>query len=261
MALIWDSAGAKCADQVMWCRGLVRSWHSEFQSLLGPGWPWTCLLPPPLLSCPCVLRGWAEPVALEDISAKHLDSQALHSAQVASPSRGLLHELQPQVCVLVPNSATNPWVFLGTQGRGHLGRCWWQQGWGQPRSWGRLLRRGDGERRQTAQRLWLAVGRFPVEASCDEGGRFPLSALFPPFHSLNPFTSYKLRVKATNDIGDSDFSTETEAVTTLQDGKGAGGEAHWGLPRSPGATAGCSPQRLEWKPTAKVFLSTGSWHR
>ncbi|NXW78848.1 SDK1 protein, partial [Hirundo rustica] len=35
--------------------------------------------------------------------------------------------------------------------------------------------------------------------------------------SLNPFTSYKLRVKATNDIGDSDFSAETEAVTTLQD--------------------------------------------
>ncbi|KAK4813575.1 hypothetical protein QYF61_011804 [Mycteria americana] len=35
--------------------------------------------------------------------------------------------------------------------------------------------------------------------------------------SLNPFTSYKLRMKATNDIGDSDFSAETEAVTTLQD--------------------------------------------
>uniref|UniRef100_A0A671F9A5 Sidekick cell adhesion molecule 1 n=1 Tax=Rhinolophus ferrumequinum TaxID=59479 RepID=A0A671F9A5_RHIFE len=35
---------------------------------------------------------------------------------------------------------------------------------------------------------------------------------------LRPFTSYKLRLKATNDIGDSDFSTETEAVTTLQDG-------------------------------------------
>ncbi|EMP30597.1 Protein sidekick-1 [Chelonia mydas] len=34
---------------------------------------------------------------------------------------------------------------------------------------------------------------------------------------LNPFTSYKLRLKATNDIGDSDFSAETEAVTTLQD--------------------------------------------
>uniref|UniRef100_A0A8D2MIA9 Sidekick cell adhesion molecule 1 n=1 Tax=Zonotrichia albicollis TaxID=44394 RepID=A0A8D2MIA9_ZONAL len=46
--------------------------------------------------------------------------------------------------------------------------------------------------------------------------------------SLNPFTSYKLRVKATNDIGDSDFSAETEAVTTLQD-----------------ATAGCSPRRME----------------
>ncbi|KAM6054614.1 protein sidekick-1 isoform 1-T1 [Chlamydotis macqueenii] len=35
--------------------------------------------------------------------------------------------------------------------------------------------------------------------------------------SLNPFTSYKLRVKATNDIGDSDFSAETDAITTLQD--------------------------------------------
>lgn len=36
---------------------------------------------------------------------------------------------------------------------------------------------------------------------------------------LRPFTSYKLRLKATNDIGDSDFSAETEAVTTLQDGE------------------------------------------
>ncbi|XP_034844173.1 protein sidekick-1 isoform X1 [Mirounga leonina] len=34
---------------------------------------------------------------------------------------------------------------------------------------------------------------------------------------LRPFTSYKLRLKATNDIGDSDFSVETDAVTTLQD--------------------------------------------
>ncbi|XP_054992318.1 protein sidekick-1 isoform X1 [Sorex araneus] len=34
---------------------------------------------------------------------------------------------------------------------------------------------------------------------------------------LRPFTSYKLRLKATNDIGDSDYSAETEAVTTLQD--------------------------------------------
>uniref|UniRef100_A0A670YH85 Sidekick cell adhesion molecule 1 n=1 Tax=Pseudonaja textilis TaxID=8673 RepID=A0A670YH85_PSETE len=36
---------------------------------------------------------------------------------------------------------------------------------------------------------------------------------------LNPFTSYKLRLKATNDVGDSNFGAETEAVTTLQDGK------------------------------------------
>ncbi|XP_066129570.1 protein sidekick-1 [Saccopteryx bilineata] len=34
---------------------------------------------------------------------------------------------------------------------------------------------------------------------------------------LRPFTSYRLRLRATNDIGDSDFSAETEAVTTLQD--------------------------------------------
>ncbi|KAM6424584.1 protein sidekick-1 isoform 6-T6 [Liasis olivaceus] len=34
---------------------------------------------------------------------------------------------------------------------------------------------------------------------------------------LNPFTSYKFRLKATNDVGDSNFGAETEAVTTLQD--------------------------------------------
>uniref|UniRef100_A0A673T7G1 Sidekick cell adhesion molecule 1 n=1 Tax=Suricata suricatta TaxID=37032 RepID=A0A673T7G1_SURSU len=39
---------------------------------------------------------------------------------------------------------------------------------------------------------------------------------------LRPFTSYKLRLKATNDIGDSDFSAETDAVTTLQDGEPSG---------------------------------------
>uniref|UniRef100_A0A8K9VG45 Fibronectin type-III domain-containing protein n=1 Tax=Oncorhynchus mykiss TaxID=8022 RepID=A0A8K9VG45_ONCMY len=35
--------------------------------------------------------------------------------------------------------------------------------------------------------------------------------------SLKPFTSYQFRVKATNDIGDSEYSQESEAVTTLQD--------------------------------------------
>uniref|UniRef100_A0A8C2AU65 Sidekick cell adhesion molecule 2b n=1 Tax=Cyprinus carpio TaxID=7962 RepID=A0A8C2AU65_CYPCA len=35
---------------------------------------------------------------------------------------------------------------------------------------------------------------------------------------LKPFTSYQFRVKATNDIGDSDYSEESEAITTLQDG-------------------------------------------
>lgn len=38
-------------------------------------------------------------------------------------------------------------------------------------------------------------------------------------HRLKPFTSYQFRVKATNDIGDSEYSEESEAVTTLQDGK------------------------------------------
>uniref|UniRef100_A0A8C2J0A8 Sidekick cell adhesion molecule 1a n=1 Tax=Cyprinus carpio TaxID=7962 RepID=A0A8C2J0A8_CYPCA len=35
---------------------------------------------------------------------------------------------------------------------------------------------------------------------------------------LKPFTSYKLRMMATNDIGDSKYSQETDAITTLQDG-------------------------------------------
>uniref|UniRef100_A0A8C6TGS4 Sidekick cell adhesion molecule 1a n=1 Tax=Neogobius melanostomus TaxID=47308 RepID=A0A8C6TGS4_9GOBI len=36
---------------------------------------------------------------------------------------------------------------------------------------------------------------------------------------MKPFTSYKLRMLATNDVGDSVLSKETDAVTTLQDGK------------------------------------------
>uniref|UniRef100_A0A452TQQ4 Sidekick cell adhesion molecule 2 n=1 Tax=Ursus maritimus TaxID=29073 RepID=A0A452TQQ4_URSMA len=37
-----------------------------------------------------------------------------------------------------------------------------------------------------------------------------------PVGLLKPFTSYKFRVKATNDIGDSEFSEESEPLTTLQ---------------------------------------------
>lgn len=40
-----------------------------------------------------------------------------------------------------------------------------------------------------------------------------------PLHRLKPFTSYKFRVKATNDIGDSEFSKESEPLTTLQAGQ------------------------------------------
>lgn len=39
---------------------------------------------------------------------------------------------------------------------------------------------------------------------------------------LKPFTSYQFRMLATNDIGDSVLSKETEAVTTLQDGEKLG---------------------------------------
>uniref|UniRef100_A0A8K9UCA2 Sidekick cell adhesion molecule 1a n=1 Tax=Oncorhynchus mykiss TaxID=8022 RepID=A0A8K9UCA2_ONCMY len=39
------------------------------------------------------------------------------------------------------------------------------------------------------------------------------------FYRLKPFTSYKLRMLATNDVGDSNYSKETETVITLQDGR------------------------------------------
>lgn len=38
-------------------------------------------------------------------------------------------------------------------------------------------------------------------------------------YRLKPFTSYKFRVKATNDIGDSEYSEESESLTTLQAGE------------------------------------------
>lgn len=142
--------------------------------------------------------------------------------------------------------------------------------WG---SWGRLWRKDDVEKRQTAPGLWLPKGRLSVE-TCSEArrdgvGRFHPSALCLTSHSLNPFTSYKLRVKATNDIGDSDFSAETEAVTTLQDGKREaarqGHRRQWALPGAPGfagAAAGCSPLG-PWceNSTASAVLFVGDWYR
>uniref|UniRef100_A0A4W2C8V6 Uncharacterized protein n=1 Tax=Bos indicus x Bos taurus TaxID=30522 RepID=A0A4W2C8V6_BOBOX len=59
---------------------------------------------------------------------------------------------------------------------------------------------------------------------------------------LRPFTSYKLRLKATNDIGDSDFSAETEAVTTLQDGEQ---RAHFPLLPVPLTVLSLQPPRDE----------------
>ncbi|KAK2502299.1 hypothetical protein MC885_005683, partial [Smutsia gigantea] len=67
----------------------------------------------------------------------------------------------------------------------------------------------------TARGLWLqwvpgSDGASPIRY-------FTVQVRELPGGELRPFTSYKLRLKATNDIGDSDFSAETEAVTTLQD--------------------------------------------
>lgn len=62
---------------------------------------------------------------------------------------------------------------------------------------------------------------------------------------LKPFTSYKFRVKATNDIGDSEYSEESESLTTLQAGQrglwllgqGQGVSPAWAAP-----VPGASPQ-------------------
>lgn len=43
--------------------------------------------------------------------------------------------------------------------------------------------------------------------------------VFSSSSRLKPFTSYQFRIKATNDIGDSEYSQESEAITTLQDGR------------------------------------------
>jgi len=86
----------------------------------------------------------------------------------------------------------------------------------------------------------------------------PLGLTFPS-HSLNPFTSYKLRVKATNDIGDSDYSAETEAVTTLQDGEHGVGTPPWGecsdVPLDPLQCAFCCD--LSKNPASSVGLLLG----
>lgn len=52
----------------------------------------------------------------------------------------------------------------------------------------------------------------------DLEGHLPVH-LFRFLYRLKPFTSYKFRMKATNDIGDSEFSEESEPLTTLQAGQ------------------------------------------
>ncbi|XP_063127931.1 protein sidekick-1 isoform X2 [Rattus norvegicus] len=66
---------------------------------------------------------------------------------------------------------------------------------------------------------------------------------------LRPFTSYKLRLKATNDIGDSDFSAETEAVTTLQD---VPGEPPGSVSATPHTT---SSVLIQWQPPRDESLN------
>lgn len=63
--------------------------------------------------------------------------------------------------------------------------------------------------------LWLKNNKIQC---CDLSSRLMLFPV-PPSLRLKPFTSYQFRIKATNDIGDSEYSEESEAITTLQDGK------------------------------------------
>uniref|UniRef100_A0A4W3K1G6 Sidekick cell adhesion molecule 1 n=1 Tax=Callorhinchus milii TaxID=7868 RepID=A0A4W3K1G6_CALMI len=66
---------------------------------------------------------------------------------------------------------------------------------------------------------------------------------------LKPYTSYQLRMMATNDIGDSAFSTETEPVTTLQD-----------VPSEPPLIVSVTPRTttsvlIQWQPPKEESLN------
>ncbi|XP_020795716.2 LOW QUALITY PROTEIN: protein sidekick-1-like [Boleophthalmus pectinirostris] len=66
---------------------------------------------------------------------------------------------------------------------------------------------------------------------------------------LKPFTSYKLRMLATNDVGDSVLSKETEAVTTLQD-----------VPDKPPVITSVKPTTttsvlVQWKPPSEESVN------
>lgn len=85
---------------------------------------------------------------------------------------------------------------------------------------------------------------------CPAGGRVAYGVIHRSRHHrptllpsrLKPFTSYKFRVKATNDIGDSEYSEESESLTTLQAGQsrlrllgqGEGLPPYLGIPPCPG---------------------------
>ncbi|XP_067860237.1 protein sidekick-2 isoform X1 [Heptranchias perlo] len=66
---------------------------------------------------------------------------------------------------------------------------------------------------------------------------------------LKPFTSYKFRVKATNDIGDSEYSEESDSVTTLQ---AAPDEAPEILSVTPHTTTSVM---IRWQPPAEEKIN------
>ncbi|TNN03245.1 hypothetical protein fugu_000274 [Takifugu bimaculatus] len=66
---------------------------------------------------------------------------------------------------------------------------------------------------------------------------------------LKPFTSYQFRVKATNDIGDSAYSEESDAITTLQD---APDEAPAVLSVTPHTTTSVL---IRWKPPSEEKIN------
>lgn len=142
MALIWDSAGAKCTDQVVWCKdwsgaGTLNS--RACWALADPGHV-PCLLPirARRVGWPRWLWRISQPSTLKPGSAQPCRTQ------IASSSRGLLHELQPQVYLLMPNPGTNI----------YLSECFWE-----PRAGDIRGRAADGSRAGNTWNLGEAAER------------------------------------------------------------------------------------------------------
>lgn len=111
------------------------------------------------------------------------------------------------------------------------------------------------------------VPRFKAIARWEGGwlGGDPLAVPSPSCSAscrLKPFTSYKFRVKATNDIGDSEYSEESESLTTLQAGQHLLGQGQPGHVRGNSSSAlgisGASPPSSPPQPPRRLPPSSPS---